>query len=204
LIAACAFLVPEIISSEHCRRFGLPSIQSRIHKKLDRNWKDAMNRNPKNKFEVPGDIDHDRSDDICERCKQNPVRMRNVHRHLCEGCHQFVNGVLLLALLRFEQRLGELKAEQSDTGYYTLLENQRLKARCEIAENKWAQVSGINAELLEALQDCVEYMSHANRGSFDNGVVHQGRDEGDVLAGQAIDKPAVIEAARKPKFITHQ
>jgi len=38
--------------------FGLPSIQSRIHKKLDRNWKDAMNRNPKNKFEVPGDIDH--------------------------------------------------------------------------------------------------------------------------------------------------
>jgi hypothetical protein len=72
--------------------------------------------------------------------------MRNVHRHLCEGCHQFVNGVLLLALLRFEQRLGELKAEQSDTGYYTLLENQRLKARCEIAENKWAQVSGINAE----------------------------------------------------------
>ena len=141
----------------------------------------------------------DRSDDICERCKQNPVRMRNVHRHLCEGCHQFVNGVLLLALLRFEQRLGELKAEQSDTGYYTLLENQRLKARCEIAENKWAQVSGINAELLEALQDCVEYMSHANRGSFDNGVVHQGRDEGDVLAGQAIDKPAVIEATRKPK-----
>jgi hypothetical protein len=47
-------------------------------------------------------------------------------------------------------------------------------------------------------------VSHANRGSFDNGVVHQGRDEGDVLAGQAIDKPAVIEAARKPKFITHQ
>jgi len=130
--------------------------------------------------------------------------MRNVHQHLCEGCHQFVNGVLLLALLRFEQRLGALKAEQSDTGYYTLLENQRLKARCEIAENKWAQVSCINAELLEALQDCVEYMSHANRCSFDNGVVHQGRDEGDVLAGQAIDKPAVIEAARKPKFITHQ
>src|SRR6476620_10539005 len=91
--------------------------------------KDAMNRNPKNKFEVPGDIDHDRSDDICERCKQNPVRMRNVHQHLCEGCHQFVNGVLLLALLRFEQRLGELKAEQSDTGYYSLLENQRLKAQ---------------------------------------------------------------------------
>ena len=40
-------------------------------------------------------------------------------------------------------------------------------------------------------------VSHANRGSFDNGVVHQGRDEGDVLAGQAIDKPAVIEAAQE-------
>ena len=54
--------------------------------------------------------------------------MRNVHRHLCEGCHQFVNGVLLLALLRFEQRLGELKAEQSDTGYYTLLEKSTFES----------------------------------------------------------------------------